>query len=217
MSPNERLSGRFDTFVFDWDATLTTVKLLRKLNERLNPQWAYRKRKSMEMIEKNPGSFRNKSIRRKIRITEAKEGVAFLADLSLYLMKPRLQNDSREVLQILKQKRKKVALFTNGAAWRVLRELAYLGIEDYFTAIVSAQDLNALKPNPLGLEVIVKALHASKERTIYIGDMANDVDTAKYCGVHSCAIANGFDSYQKLKDSRPDYLFRTMESLKNSL
>ena len=123
------LLNRYDTFIFDWDATLTTVKLLRKLNERLNPRWAYKKRKSIEMISKrakipkSPGALRGDEVKRHIRMVEAEQSVAFLADLSMYFMKPKLQNDSREVLQILKQKGKSIGLFTNGATWRVLREL----------------------------------------------------------------------------------------------
>ena len=110
-----------------------------------------------------------------------------------------------------------MVLFSNGAEYRVLKELAYVGIEDYFEMIVSAQDLKALKPNPLGLEVIIKALRAKKERAIYIGDMTTDIAMAKYAGISSCAVSCGFDSYIKLKSTHPDYIFRSIEELKKAL
>jgi hypothetical protein len=35
--------------------------------------------------------------------------------------------------------------------------------------------------------------------------------------VKSCAVANGFDSYHKLKSIHPDYIFRSIEELNRSL
>ncbi len=224
MSGKANLAKRFDTFIFDWDGTLTRVVVLRKINEKLNPGWAYKKRKSAETIDKystnmprNMNTLKGRAIRRHIRTVEAEHSVTLLADLSLYFFRPRLQDYSREVLDTLKKKGRKIALFTNGAEWRILKELSYLGIEDYFTEIVSAQDLNTLKPNPLGLQVITQSLRAKKERTIYIGDMVNDVEAAKYAGLHSGAVANGFESRGKLKGARPEYLFNSMESLLRAL
>ncbi len=219
------LLRKYDTFVFDWDGTLARVKLLMKLNEMLNPGWAYRKKRSMELIDKystkqprDVNSLKGKEIRRHIRIKEAESGIpAVLADLSLYFLKPSLQNYSREALNKIKKNGADIALFTNGANFRISRELSYLGLQDYFTVMVSAQSLNTLKPNPLGLEIILKALHARKEKTLYVGDMVNDIEAAKYAGVHSCAIADGFSSFEKLAGAKPDYLFRSMEAFFKAL
>jgi hypothetical protein len=35
--------------------------------------------------------------------------------------------------------------------------------------------------------------------------------------VHTCGVADGFDSYHKLKSSKPEYLFKSMEDLSRSL
>lgn len=202
------LLGKFDTFVFDWDGTLSSVKFLMKMNERLNPYWRYRKRRAMG-AKATKKEVRDKS--NSIRI------IAPFVDASFMLIKPKLHNDSREVLDVLRRKRKTIILFTNGAHYRVLPELRKLRIAGYFKVIVSAQDVGALKPNPVGLKIALKKANASKAKTIYVGDMADDVVMAKYAKVASCAIAAGFDSYGKLKASKPDYLFRSMEEFRKAL
>ncbi len=185
------------------------------LNERLNPYWAYKKSHALE-AKGSP----NKKIGKHGSLPKRSMGMKLLAplvDVSLLLSKPKLHNDSIEVLQELKRRHKTIVLFTNGAEYRVVRELDYLKIENYFEMIISAQDLNALKPNPLGIEVALKTIRASRKKAVYIGDMANDVIMAKYAGIGSCAMACGFDSYSTLKAARPDYIFRSMEEFKKAL
>jgi HAD superfamily hydrolase (TIGR01509 family) len=200
--------SKFDLFVFDWDGTLSSVKVLRLLNEKLNPRWVYKKRHALETkrIKRNPNS---KSTGLRI--------LAPFVDISFMIMKPKLHNDSREVLEELRQKRKAIVLFTNGATYRVLPELKKLDIERYFKMILSAQEVGALKPNPAGLNIVLKKMGAKRAKTIYIGDMADDVLMAKYAKVASCAMACGFDSYSKLKSTNPDYIFRSMEEFRKAL
>ena len=218
MRYKQRMSRRFDTFIFDWDGTLTTGILLRKLNERMNPFWISRKRSSADStdtyavnVPKDISAVSGRAIRRHIRKKEMENRLlASLVEMSVRFLKPRLQDGAREALERLDRNGNTIALFTNGAQYRVLKELSYLGVEDYFTAIASAQDVNALKPNPRGLNLIARAVNADKERTVYVGDMVDDMEAAKYAGMHSCAIANGFDSYARLKGTRPDYIFRNI-------
>ncbi len=205
---SNNLLNKFDTFVFDWDGTLSSVKVLRLMNERLNPYWRYRKKHALsEKVKKRNMHSKSNNLRM----------VAPLVDISLMIIKPKLHNDSREVLAELKKRKKTIALFTNGAQYRVLPELKKLDIDKYFGIIISAQEIGALKPNPAGLKLALRMLKASRSRTIYIGDMADDVIMAKYAKVAACAIAAGFDSYGKLKASKPDYLFTSMEEFRKAL
>ncbi len=205
---NTGLLSKYDTFVFDWDGTLSSVKVLRLINERVNPYWRYKKKHALtEKVKKRNMHSKSNGLR----------VVAPFVDVSFMIIKPKLHNDSKEVLDELRKKRKTIALFTNGAEYRVLPELKKLKIDDYFKIIISAQEIGALKPNPAGLNVALQRLKASKSRTLYIGDMADDVIMAKYAKVASCAIAAGFDSYGKLKASKPDYIFTSMEEFKKAL
>ncbi|MCL4379786.1 MAG: HAD hydrolase-like protein [Candidatus Marsarchaeota archaeon] len=218
------LLKRYDTFIFDWDGTLVVGNPFLRLNEMLNPRWARRKRRSEELIDRysvrmrKAGTLDGDAIRRHIKESERnKKMYTRLLDVVFYLTKPKLHNYSMEVIGKLSESNAKIALFTNGAAYRILKGLAYLKIEEYFEAIASAQDLGALKPNPLGLDVLIRSMHSRKSKSIYIGDMVSDVEAAKYAGISSCAIAKGFSTYAQLDGARPTYLFRSMESFEKAL
>ncbi len=62
----------------------------------------------------------------------------------------------------------------------------------------------------MGLWLIAEELHVERERSIYIGDMSVDIMTAKFAGMGSCAIADGFQSYRDLEKVKPDYIFRNL-------
>jgi HAD superfamily hydrolase (TIGR01549 family) len=210
------LLSKFDLFVFDWDGTLSSVKVLRLVNEKVNPFWNLRKinSKTVRVVSQDET---DKIIRRKELSNAAKGIFAPVLDLSITLMKPKLHNGAKDVLRVLDKRNKKIAILTNGAVWRAVREIAYLKIENYFEVIVSAQELDALKPNPLGLEVIIDATKTKKDRVLYIGDMVDDVLAARGAGVRSCAVSCGFDSHNDLKSSRPDYIFRSLEEFRDAL
>lgn len=216
------LSKKFDVFVFDWDGTLANLGPVSALNERYGPLWLYKKKRSRKTAQKIKSAKGVKAerynIKEKMKARKV-EGRIFgrFVDLYFFIVRPRLQRDSRAVLEELKKTGKTTCLLTNAASWRAMRALQKFGLEDYFEVIVSAQEIKAIKPNPLGLETIIRAIGARKERTIYIGDMIDDVMMAKYAGVHSCAIASGFSSYDKLKSIKPDYIFRSMEEFKKAL
>ena len=209
------LLKKFDLFVFDWDGTLS--KSIRIFTQKVDPFWKYKKMRygrvgrgakagrAADVLVTRHGS----KIERRMLLP--------IADISLFFIKPSLYPDAKEVLEILKKKGKRIVLFTNGASYRVLRELKYLGLVDYFDAIVSAQDLKALKPNPQGLEIAVKRFKVKKSRTLYIGDMVDDVMMARFAKARSCALAQGFDKYEILKSSRPDYLFRDIRGFRRAL
>ena len=131
--------------------------------------------------------------------------------------KPKLHLDTKPLLKELKARKKKIALFTNARVFRLVKELEYVGVENYFDAIISTREIHALKPNPLGLELIVRKLKADKDRTLYIGDMIDDVVAAKSARVHSCAVADGFDSFEKLEELEPDHIFRNIKEFLDAL
>ncbi len=214
------LSSRFSTFIFDWDGTLTTVKWLRLMNEKLNPavkyyKWAS-KRKWIPKTETYKAVIKKEDLRSKSREFENRI-LSKPINLSMSFLVPRLHNGVREVLNELDSSGKKIALLTNGNIYRVIKEIERLKIENYFDAIESAQELGAWKPNPLGIEILIKSLKSDKKNTIYVGDSADDVDSARFAGVKSCAVANGFDSRDNLLRHKPDFIFESMEELYRSL
>ena len=216
--------SRYRSFIFDWDGTLRRVSAARKLNAALNPYWRARKARVR-------GKFR-KPTQREIALSmrhvhtsktlaelhEAETAVlTFIGDLSLAFIVPKLSYGSREVLETLNKKGKDVALFTDAALWRAYKELERVRAMKYFDAILSAQSILRLKPDPLGIEILLKALRADRRTTIYIGDATDDIILARNSGIASAVVTNGFDSASMLAKWRPDYMFSGMEELGREL
>ncbi|ASI13874.1 HAD superfamily hydrolase [Candidatus Mancarchaeum acidiphilum] len=223
------LAEKYDTFIFDWDGTIITTTELRKLDSKLDFRLLFKRRESMKHLGnvknevKNSGSllykiyFRDSRKMRKVERDIKNKVYALAINIVLSFTRPRLHNGVREMLQEMNDKGKTVAVFTNGNVDRIMKEAEMLKIGDYFTAMLSAQSVNRLKPNPLGLEVLIKGISADKKRTLYIGDMVDDIVTAKRAGVASCAIADGLDRKEDLKESDPTYIFRSMEEFKKHI
>ena len=75
------------------------------------------------------------------------------------------------------------------------------GMADRFGAIVGAEDLTDLKPDPTGLLAAIDALGGSPAASLYVGDSVTDAETAKRGGVPFAAVLTGatppgdFDGY----------------------
>ena len=203
-----------DLFVFDWDGTLSSMRLLLRINEslkRLFRRWN---------VDSAYGDFSHMdgAARLRLRSEERRNNLmTFTFDIFLNLSRPRLHNDAVRLLKLLKKRGKKVAIFSNGRSSRVKKELRMLGIYNLFDFVISARDLNALKPNPAGLKMLLQPSNVSPSRSLYIGDMVDDMMAARLAHMRSCAMADGFDSYRKLRSTKPDYIFRSIEALLRAL
>jgi HAD superfamily hydrolase (TIGR01509 family) len=208
------LLSKYDVFIFDWDGTLNNMRGFLKFNEGV--------KRALGLWNKDSSikDFRHINYNLKNKLKQEERVNSFfipVVDLIFKLSKPKLQNSALELLSTLKKNRKKIALFTNGNSHRVIQELKYLGVDNYFDVIVSARDLKTMKPNPSGLKAILYELAKKPQNAIYIGDMIDDIIAAKRAHVHSCAVADGFDSYHKLKSINPEYIFKSVEALNDAL
>lgn len=213
-SKNKGLLGRYDLFIFDWDGTLSSMRVLLRANESL--------KRALHIWNKDSSikdlSTMNHDLKERIRGEERRNDIlTFLFDVFLNFSRPKLHNDSVKMLKIMRGRGKKTAVFSNSGGRRLATEIHYLGISKYFDAVVSAKELKAVKPNPTGIRLILKRLKVSPGRCLYIGDMTDDVIAAKLAHVHSCAVSNGFDSYHRLRSARPDHIFRSIEEMAKAL
>lgn len=211
MKNGKALLKNYDLFIFDWDGTLCEMRIVLRANENLKRAlrtWnGVAKTKEME-------SHPRKELKREIRIEETKnELLAILFESFTHVYKPRLHRNAIELLMLLKKRRKKVAILSNGNSSRLSKDLEKMGIRKYFDLVVSAKDIGAMKPDPRGIRMIISKLRSKPVRTLYFGDMIDDILTADLARVDSCAISDGFDSHAKLKSSKPTYLFRSVEEI----
>ncbi|MDE1810517.1 MAG: HAD family hydrolase [Candidatus Micrarchaeota archaeon] len=209
------LLKKYDAFIFDWDGTLNGMRFALRLNESVKHALKlWNKDSSM----KDFGTMGIDLKKKKLSDEQRKNSIMVpLAELPFYMSRPRLQNGTVHVLKKLERAGKYMAIVSNGNEHRLMKELNYLGIADYFDIISSAKSLKAMKPNPSGIIAVVKTLGVKPNRAVYIGDMVDDVISAKLARVASCAVADGFDSYHRLRSVKPTYLFKTIEALEKAL
>lgn len=117
----------------------------------------------------------------------------------------------RETLEFFKEL--PLALVSNKTREFVEPLLARLGIADYFTSIIGADDGLPLKPAPDAILKIMAAAGASKERTVMVGDGTTDVLAGKAAGVVTCAVTYGFRAEEELRKTGPDYVIREFSEL----
>lgn len=203
------LIDRYDLFIFDWDGTLAEIKLMNRINERLNFIWLKKKERSRRQALYSARAMRKKELMEEKRTKEYKSVV----DLLMLLANPQLQPDSIKTMKLLRERGKDIVLFTNGAYWRVAKEARNLGIIGYFDFLLSGQSIRYVKPNPLGINMIIRREHAKRRRTLYIGDMVDDVLAARLAGVDCAAVYSGFDTRKALESERPRYLLEDIREL----
>ena len=112
----------------------------------------------------------------------------------------------------------KKAILTSKKRKTALNDLNYLGIGDYFSIVVGADDLKKKKPDGEGIRKIISLAKCRDINRVYmIGDTEMDILAAKNAGVKSIAVTWGFRSEEFLKRYEPDYIVHSPQELKNIL
>ncbi len=80
-------------------------------------------------------------------------------------------------------------------------EKAYLGVRDKRQKIHDILAENELVP----------------EETLFVGDMAHDIETARHGGIHSCAVLTGYNMLEQLRSVEPDLIVEHLGELRQIL
>ncbi len=193
-----------ELFIFDWDGTLSTSTAIVRISNFLRPR--YRK----SHILKHSGEYTTGITRSVKAIERENKGFAFLYDIYSFFVMPRLKEGAAELLDRLRSKGKKVAIFSDSENYRLLTEVKKLGMLGRVDLVLSASTIGYYKPDPTGLILLSKKLKKAPKKAIYVGDMPSDIMTARFAGMRSCALGDGLSPYASLKDSHPDFLFRNI-------
>lgn len=97
----------------------------------------------------------------------------------------RLKNDIIDLARNLSDK--KLAIFSKTTRKVVDIAIKKIGIK--FDIIVSINDVVKPKPDPEGIEIILKKLGIPKEKTIYIGDRDVDKKAGERAGVKTVLVS----------------------------
>lgn len=90
---------------------------------------------------------------------------------------PRLFPGAYDLLERLFE-RFPLGLVTSGGRDRVLHDMEAVDIAQFFSAIITAEDVTQPKPDPEGLTMALALLKTAPERTVFVGDTFSDFLTA---------------------------------------
>lgn len=91
--------------------------------------------------------------------------------------------------------------------------LGRCGLAEKFDAVIGLNGIKKLKPDPALLLKCVEDLGVSGKECVYVGDMAVDIIAAKNAGLKSIGVTYGYNSEEKLKKQRPDYIAGSPEDI----
>ncbi len=203
-----RLLSEYDLFIFDWDHTLTTSTLAVGL---LGMARAHSKKARAEKLRNmSSADFSAKNVEVKEEVSRI---YSFFDDVYSFVFCPRLKRDAVPLLEFLKKRKKKVAIFSDSKAYRLLKEMRVLGVADYVDFALAAESIGRYKPDPTGLLVVMGRFRARRKRSIYIGDMAGDMLTARLAGIASVGVADGIASADELRAEKPIRVFPHLGAL----
>ena len=203
----------YELYIFDFDGTLSMPSLFVRLSRY------FKKRYDINFIKRHEDLF-NKKLElndEELKVEREERFYSGLYNLYSFFFRPSIKDGSEDLLKMLKESKKKIALFSDGKEYRIRSELAKLRLEEYFDFVLAADSINIFKPNPTPLLLITKKLRVPKEKSVYIGDMPVDVFTAKFAQIGSCAVADGLGSKEMLKKVKPDFLFDNIKALREAL
>lgn len=86
-----------------------------------------------------------------------------------------------------------------------IRILESLGVEKYFDYIVSADDMQRMKPDPQSIEMILEHFGSVRpDEVVIVGDMKTDLQAGRTAGIHTIGAAYGYEGAAGLESASPD-------------
>lgn len=115
-------------------------------------------------------------------------------------------------LKTLKAKQIKLGLFTTTPSKPLKAVAKKFSLNDYFDIMIAKEDAKN-KPNPEGLNKIIKEFGIKKDECLYVGDSPIDILTGKAAGIKTIAVATGIATIEQLKEAKPDSIIPNLEKV----
>lgn len=109
----------------------------------------------------------------------------------------------REVLARLRGLGAGVAIITRNIRRSV--EMVFPDAADFVDAVLTREDVAAVKPDPAHLLAALAMLGVAADSALMVGDHPQDVLTARRAGTFSAAVASGGNDPVRLRQSGPDF------------
>ncbi|MGM7702853.1 pyrophosphatase PpaX [Pseudalkalibacillus sp. Hm43] len=122
-----------------------------------------------------------------------------------------------ETVKTLHEKGFKLGIVTTKMRDAVELGLEITGLSDYFTTIVTLDDVEKAKPDPEPIMRALANLQSDVSSAIMVGDSRYDIDAGKNAGTMTAAVAWTIKGRATLERLQPDYMLEEMPDLLNVL
>lgn len=124
----------------------------------------------------------------------------------------RLYPGVKDALDRLREAGTKMAVLTNKPV-RFSRSIVEgLGLAQHFFQVYGGNSFEQKKPDPIGIEMLLRESGLARERTIMVGDSGVDVQTARNARVQACGVSYGFQP-ESFVEYPPDFVVDDMAEL----
>lgn len=207
--------NKIKLIIFDLDGTLIDAypAIIESFNytmQRLNylPQSGLTIRRAVGWGDKNllKPFIKEKDLDKAISIYRGHHKLALLRESRLF---PKVD----KVLTYLKNKGYKLAIASNRPSqfsWILIR---HLRLKKYFDYILCADRLKYIKPHPEIINKIMQRFSVKPHETLYVGDMAIDVQAGKAAEVGTIIVTTGSSTKQEIKREKPYCIIRRITDL----
>src|SRR5438874_5980247 len=87
-----------------------------------------------------------------------------------------------------------------------------LGLADFFVKVYGGNSFETKKPDPLGVETLLRETGTARENAMIVGDSSVDVLTGRNAGIATCGVTYGFAPHT-LCEAPPDLVIESPKQL----
>jgi phosphoglycolate phosphatase len=91
-----------------------------------------------------------------------------------------------------------------------------LGLDRYFRYVYGGNSFEKKKPDPMGVEILLRDFAAKPEEALMVGDSDVDVRTARNSGIWACGVSYGL-GLEGMREHPPDVMVDSLEELPGHL
>jgi phosphoglycolate phosphatase len=219
MSQTSKVNGNFSTvraLVFDLDGTLIDSKVDLALSVNATLEHMGRAPLEPDRIYGYVGHGAPMLVRRALGLrasdAEVEQGLAyFLSYYRAHMLDNTVTYPGvREALELLRAH--SMAVLTNKPVRFSQGILDGLGIAHYFRYVYGGNSFATKKPDPEGMNILLRDFGAAPREAMIVGDSEVDVRTARNAGTWSCGVTYGLGA-EGLRLNPPDLMLDSLVEL----
>ena len=223
MASNHKRFAGVRLLIFDLDGTLIDSKL--DLAHSVNAMLAHMGREAHvhETIFSFIGDGAAMLVRRALGEGASDADVASGLDYFLNYYRAHMLDNTvaypgvRETLaELASPSPRSMAVLTNKPVVFSRAILDGLGLGQYFRFVYGGNSFDRKKPDPMGVEVLLRDLQAEPREAMMIGDSDVDIKTARNAGIFACGVSYGF-GLEGLRAHPPDLMIDSFAELPGHL